>query len=116
MSDFNDPKLQERLRQLEAELPQTPQSSLQAQSQTPSPSASSRSSASSKFSIQKLGQWFNGLSGGARTVVALGGVVAGLMVLGALLKLVTQAVSLALLLGGLYLVYQLFFRRDQTPQ
>ncbi len=116
MSQSNDPNLQERLRQLEAELnaqspPRLPSASEAAQSQAPEPTGATRLN---RFSLSRLSTWFNDLSGGVRTVVALGGVVAGLMVLGAVLKLVSQAVALALILGAAYLVYKVFFQRERS--
>lgn len=96
MSFQKPPDFDERLQQLEADLEQ------------PQP-LQNQSTQTQAFSLNQLGQWFSGLSGGGKTIVGVIAVIATLTVLSIILQLISFAIKLALLGLALFFVYKFFF-------
>lgn len=99
MNPQPDDDLQRRLQQLEAEM----------NSQSPAPEKNSLLSwLNWQSNFQKLQLWFKDLSGTKKLVVVGLSVVLGVAIAQMVLKVVVSAISLALLVGLVYLGYKFF--------
>jgi hypothetical protein len=109
MSGLND--IEEKFRRLEREVNDVKE---EINSDNPNPGQSSQTSATGivgafKTSLADLVRWINGMTGASKVVAV---VVLGLLVftvIGFVLKLVTAAISLAVLAAVIWLLYKLFF-------
>lgn len=100
-----DPQdLEQRLRQLEADLDSTPGSVAPSPSRAPT----------NQSMFQQILIWFRGLPQGGQIIVACMAVLAILAVFSAVFQLLFLAIRLAVLVGILYLVYKVFFA-SQSP-
>lgn len=64
--------------------------------------------------VKRFIVWFNGLPSAARVVVLLGGVVVGFIALKTVFQLVVSVVSLVILAGMLYAVYNVFMKSQSS--
>ncbi|MBF2097796.1 MAG: hypothetical protein IGQ88_05390 [Gloeomargaritaceae cyanobacterium C42_A2020_066] len=97
MSSSPDPRIQERLRRLMRAVEQEWQ-----QTQSPPPV----SPTSSPSQGQRLQRWYQSLPPAGRLIVLGGGVLGGLAVLSTVMRLVSLLISVGVLAGGAYLLYQ----------
>jgi hypothetical protein len=106
MNPENNPDLERKLQELEAEI---------AQSVTPAPSPVSRMNHDEKLEnklenwLSAAKAWFNRLPPLAKVAVAVVGVMAVFSLLNSVLKLVASLISIAILGVILYLLYKVFF-------
>lgn len=109
MNPQPDQDLEHRLQKLEVELnsppPQVTQPARSVKPQTDS-------SQSVQSQLNRFTNWFNGLSGFGKVIVAGVAVIVGFAILRAVLKLVFAVISLAILVVLLYFGYQFFLARS----
>jgi hypothetical protein len=63
--------------------------------------------------LSEIKTWYGGLSSNTKILVWLGGGVGGLIVIGTVLRLVSNLFTLAILAGGAYLVYKFWIKPKQ---
>jgi hypothetical protein len=63
--------------------------------------------------LSEIKTWYGGLSSNTKILVWLGGGIGGLIVIGTVLRLVSNLFTLAILAGGAYLVYKFWIKPKQ---
>ncbi|OKH27725.1 hypothetical protein [Chroogloeocystis siderophila] len=114
MNSQPEQELEQRLQQLEAELnsPTSPPVVVEPQ---PPASLTDRASVIPRV-LYRFVNWFSGLSNIGKLIVVAVGLVIGLAVLRAVLKLVAAVISLAFLAVLLYFVYQFLLARTSDTK
>lgn len=114
MNSPSEQDLQRQLDQIEEQINSTPVSMSQPHPVVPSSEPSPLPA--QQPGLSQLMNWFNGLTKIGKLVVAVVGVLVGLSILQAVLKLVSAAISLALIAGLLYFGYKFFLERSSQSR
>lgn len=108
MNPQPDQDLERRFQKLEAELNSPPAQVAQPER----PVKPQTDSFQSQSQLNRFTNWFNGLSGFGKVIVAGVAVIVGFAILRAVLKLVFAVISLAILVVLVYFGYQFFLARS----
>jgi len=111
MNPQPDQELERRLQKLEADI-SSPPPSLSAIPQSKKTLPQTNNSQSVQPSLNRLINWFNGLSSFVKLIVIGVAALVGFAILRAVLKLVAAVITLALLGVLLYLAYKFFLGRS----
>lgn len=115
MNPEPDQDLKRRLQNLEVEINQTPPSSPVIQPPEKILQPPTNTSKSFQTPLKQITNWFNGLSTFGKLIAIGVTALISFSILQVVLKLVTTAISLAILGVILYLIYQFFLtRRSET--
>lgn len=101
---------QRRLEELEVEINQNASSNSQEKTETVHPHVEITTDTPSMFGwLNSARDWFNGLAPIGQVAVGIVGVMVGFSLLGALIKVVSSVISIALVGGVVYLGYKYIF-------
>ena len=100
---------QRRLEELEVEIDQNAASNTKEQTETVKPHVEIANNSSVSSWLNSARDWFNGLAPIGQVAVGILGVMIGFSLLGALIKVVSSVISIAIVGGLIYLGYKYLF-------